>query len=118
MRALLRMSSMVVLAVATSTIAGCVYYEPVPAHRVGPSKFDRSWDAALGAAADVGVTVTDVDRSRGTIHGYRDVSDVTISCWQQADGSVRVTFNVRAPSGPDTVLADHLSHAFDRRMQY
>jgi hypothetical protein len=31
---------------------------------------------------------------------------------------VRVGFNVRAPSGTDTALAEYLSHAFDRRMQY
>ena len=98
--------------------ASCVYYHPVPAQRPGPSKFDRSWDAARGAADDVGVTVTDVDRARGTIHGYKGSTDVTITVWQQADGSVRVGFNVRAPSGQDTVLADHLSHAFDRRMDY
>ena len=74
--------------------------------------FDRSWSAAQAAAEDVAVTITDVDRSRGTILGYKDASTVTISVRQQADGSVRGAFNVRAPSGPDTVLADHLSHAF------
>ena len=98
--------------------ASCVYYEPVPAHRSGPSKFDRSWDAAQAAAADEGVTITVADRASGTIRGYAGATDVTITVWQQADGSVRVSFNVRAPSGPDTVLADRLSHAFDRRMAY
>jgi len=98
--------------------ASCVYHQPVAYAPSGPSKFDRSWDAARAAADDVGVTVTDVDRGRGTIHGYKGVSDVTISVWQQADGSVRVSFNVRAPSGPDAVVADQLSHAFDRHMQY
>ena len=104
------------IALSSSLVASCVYYQPVPVH--GPSKFDRSWDAARAAAGDEGVTITDVDRARGTIQGYKDASTVTITVWQQADGSVRVGFNVRAPSGPDTVLADHLSHAFDRRMAY
>ena len=103
--------------IAASMAASCVYYEAVPVHRSGPSKFDRSWAAARAAAEDVGVTVTNVDRASGTIRGYKDASDVTITVWQQADGSVRVGFNVRAPTGPDTVLADHLSHAFDRRME-
>lgn len=106
------------LALALSLMAGCVYYEPVPAYRSGPSKFDRSWEAARGAAADLGVTITDADRARGTMHGYRGSSNVVITAWQEADGSVRVSFKVRAPSGPDTVLADHLSEAFDRRMAY
>ncbi len=98
--------------------ASCVYHHPVAVYPSGPSKFDRSWDAARAAAGDLGVTVTDVDRSRGTIHGYKGNSDVAIGVWQQADGSVRVTFNVRAPTGPDTALADQLSHAFDRHMAY
>ena len=104
------------VALATLTAASCVYQEPVPVYQPGPSKFDRAWDAARGAAEDVGVTVTDVDRASGTIRGYKDATDVTITAWQQADGSVRVGFNVRAPSGPDAVLADQLSHAYDRRM--
>ena len=107
-----------VVALSAATFASCVYYEPVPAYRPGPSKFDRSWDAALAAADDSGVTITAVDRARGTIQGYKGASTVTITLWQQADGSVRVGFNVRAPSGTDTALAEYLSHAFDRRMQY
>jgi len=41
---------------------------------------------------------------------------VTIRVYTQADGSVRVEINVRGPSGPDTVLAERLSSAYDRRM--
>jgi hypothetical protein len=107
-------AALVVLAMLTA--ASCVYEQPVPVYQPGPSKFDRAWEAARAAAEDVGVTVTDVDRSSGTIRGYRDATNVTITVWQQADGSVRVAFNVRAPSGPDAALADRLSHAYDRRM--
>jgi hypothetical protein len=106
------------IVVAASMAASCVYYERVPVHPSVSSKFDRSWEAARAAADDCGVTVTDVDRASGTIRGYKDVSQVTITVWRQADGSVRVGFNVRTSRGPDTVLADHLSHAFDRRMEY
>ncbi len=108
----------VVVVLAATLAASCVYYEARPVPQGSASKFDRSWSAAQWAAQDEGVTITDVDRARGTIRGYRGTSNVTISVWQQADGSVRVAFNVRAPSGPDAELADHLSHAFDRRMQY
>ena len=62
------------IALAASAIASCVYYEPVAVHQPGPSKFDRSWEAARAAAEDVGVTITDVDRARGTIQGYTTVS--------------------------------------------
>jgi len=108
----------VVVVLVATLAASCVYYEARPVHHAGPSKFDRSWSAAQWAAQDEGVTITDVDRERGTIRGYRGSTNVTISVWQQADGSVRVGFNVRAPNGPDAELADHLSHAFDRRMQH
>jgi len=104
------------VALAAPMTAGCVYYEAVPVHQPGPSKFDRSWAAAQAAAEDVGVTITDVDRASGTIHGYRSTADVTVTVWQQADGSVRVAFNVRAPSGPDSALSDQLSSAYNRRM--
>lgn len=103
---------------AAALAAGCVYYQPAPAYPSRPSNFDRSWEAARAAAADVGVTITDVDRARGTMLGYYGASKVTITAWQQADGSVRVGFKVRAPNGPDAELADHLSEAFDRRMRY
>jgi hypothetical protein len=111
-----RAAVLCVLAAALAT--GCVYHEPVPAYRSRPSNFDRSWEAARAAAADVGVTITDVDRARGTMLGYYGASQVTITAWQQADGSVRVGFKVRAPNGPDAELADHLSEAFGRRMRY
>jgi hypothetical protein len=112
------MLAAVLVALAAAMTASCVYHQPVPVYPRGPSKFDRSWDAARAAAGDVGVTIADVDRARGTIHGSKGASDVTITLWQQADGSVRVGINVRAPSGPDATLADQLSHAFDRRMDY
>jgi hypothetical protein len=34
----------------------------------------------------------------------------------QADGSVRIEFNVKGPAGTDAVLADRLSRAYDQRM--
>jgi hypothetical protein len=82
-----------------------------------PSKFDRAWDAARGAAADVGVYVTSADRASGVIRGTKDDNEVTISVWTQADGSVRVEINAKSPrAGTDTVLAQSLSAAYDRRM--
>src|SRR6185369_5783175 len=63
------------VALAAPMIASCVYYEEVPVHQPGPSKFDRSWEAARAAAEDVGITITDVDRTRGTIQGYKNVAD-------------------------------------------
>jgi len=99
-----------------ATVAGCTYYQTVPVSPSGPSSFDRSWNAALAAADDVGVSVTSADRTSGVIHGTTASDDVTIRVFTQADGRVRVEFNVQGVSGSDAVLADRLSSAYDRRM--
>lgn len=102
--------------VAATTVAGCTYYQTVPAAPSGPSTFDRAWSAALGAADDVGVSVSTADRTSGTIHGTTAGEAVTIRVFTQADGRVRVEFNVKGASGSDTVVAERLSSAYDRRM--
>src|SRR5215470_1445958 len=103
---------------AAATVAGCTYYQTAPAAQSGPSVFDRAWSAALGAADDTGVSVSTADRVSGTIYGATAADDVTIRVFTQADGSVRVEFTVtvRGTSRPDTVLAERLSIAYDRRM--
>jgi len=102
--------------VAVTTVAGCTYYQTVPAPPSGPSAFDRAWNAALGAADDVGVSVSMADRTSGTIYGTAGAEEVTIRVFTQADGRVRVEFNVKSASGSDSVLAERLSSAYDRRM--
>ncbi len=101
---------------AAATVAGCTYYQTVPVAPSGPSAFDRCWNAALGAADDVGVAVSSADRTSGVIRGTAAADDVTIRVFTQADGRVRVEFNVKGASGSDAVLADRLSSAYDRRM--
>jgi hypothetical protein len=82
----------------------------------GPSTFDRSWNAALGAADDLGVSVTSADRTSGFIYGTTPTDNVTISVLTQADGSVRVEFNVKSPAGYDSDLANRLHRAYEARM--
>ena len=98
---------------AFAAFAGCVY-QPVTTY--SPSSFDRSWNAALGAAQDEGVRITSEDRSNGVIRGFRDEQEVTINIRSQADGSVRVEMSARGPRGADPGLADRISRAYDRRM--
>jgi hypothetical protein len=100
-------------------LAGCTVYQPVvvaPPAPSGPSSFDRSWNAALQAAQDSGVYVYSADRTSGVISGNGDGSSVTIRVFTQADGRVRVEFNVTSPTGTDSVLAQRLSDAYDRNM--
>jgi hypothetical protein len=101
---------------ALVTLAGCTYYQTVPVTPSGPSAFDRSWDAALGAADDVGVAVSTADRTSGVIYGTTATDTVTIRVFTQADGRVRVEFNVKGVSGSDSALANSLSSAYNRRM--
>jgi hypothetical protein len=96
---------------AALTVAGCTYYQPATVvYR--PPDFDRSWDAALGAAHDLGVAVSTADRTSGYIYGTTADTDVTIRAFTQADGKVRVEFNASGAPG----FADRLSEAYQRRM--
>ena len=102
---------------AFSTVAtGCVVYEPVPASAPATSGFDRSWNAALGAAQDVGIRILSEDRVRGVITGANDSREVAIMVMTQADGRVRVEISARGPQGGDANLASDISRAYDRRM--
>ena len=106
----------IILTTVFLLLSGCVVYEPVPVSVPSPSKFDRAWSAAVGAAQDEGVRVTSEDRVRGVITGSRGEQDVTINFGTQADGNVRVEFSARGPKGPDTGLAGRISRAYYRRM--
>lgn len=94
----------------------CTYYQPVVVSPGGSNTFDRSWNAALAAAADVSVSVYQADRTSGTIRGTKDASDVTMRVFTQADGRVRVELNVKDPPGAKSTLADQLSSAYNRNM--
>jgi hypothetical protein len=96
-------------------LAGCVAYPygyPVP----GPTTFDRSWEAALGAAADAGVQVSAADRSSGRISGSKGGAPVNIDVQQQADGSVQVRFNAPTATDSNPTLDQRWLSAYQRRM--
>jgi hypothetical protein len=96
-------------------LAGCVVYEPV-AYPGAPSSFDRSWNAALGAAQDVGVAVTSANRATGRIQGWRNATAITITVTPQADGRIFVTFNASGPEPQEQGLNERLTDAYNRRM--
>ena len=107
-----RLSIIMILSVAG--LAGCVVYEPVPT--TSPAKFDRSWNAALGAVQDAGVQITSADPSTGVIRGTKDGIDVSTIVARQADGSVRVQFDTTGPTQRDPGLSNRISQAYERRM--
>ena len=98
----------IVFATAMIFVVGCA--------TVSPSNFDRSWNAAIAAAQDVGVRIQSEDRARGIIIGANDSRDVTINVTTQADGGVRVEISARGPQGGDANLAKDISRAYDRHM--
>jgi hypothetical protein len=82
----------------------------------GPSTFDRSWNAALGAMADQGVQILQQDRASGTIRGRYGGIDVTGSVLTQADGRVRVAFDTSGATSQDPQLIDRITGAYNARM--
>ena len=97
------------------TCSGCVY-EPPPPYVSVPSKYDRSFDAALGAAGDVGVEVRSADRTTGRILGERAGVEVTIELQSQPDGTVRVEFNAPNSTETNPQLGERWLSAYQRRM--
>jgi hypothetical protein len=108
------MSSLLFLVI----LAGCYVYPPPGPYPYyyGPSTYERSWNAALAAMQDVGVSIVSSDRNGGVITGIKDGVDTSITISTQADGQVRVVFNSRGPSGQDPGLSNRIYQAYERRM--
>ena len=104
----------VIVMFSAAGLAGCVVYEPVSTS--SPSKFDRAWNAALGAVQDAGVQITSAEPSTGVIRGTKDGIDVNTLVVRQSDGGVRVQFDTKGPTGNDPGLANRFSQAYERRM--
>jgi hypothetical protein len=99
-----RFTAWLLLALA---LAGCVAYEAVP---VDP--MDRSWQAAIGAIGDSGLTLVTADRATGTIRGTRDGAQGTILVRMRGDG--RVGVEIKSSGEPN--LTQRLTDAYNRRM--
>lgn len=115
LRGVMRPARAAVIAFAcVAALQGC---EPYPAYTAAPpSKFDRVWDAAYGAAADTGVQIQSADRGSGVIRGIKDAVSVTIHVRGQADGSVVAEIKATGPAPHDRVVSQQLSQAYERRM--
>jgi len=104
------------LSLGVTLLGGCVVYEPVPVAVSAPSSFDRSWNAAVNALRDQGVTITQEDRASGVVRGTRGGIGVTGSVLTQADGSVRVQFDTSGATGSDPTLIDRITRSYQARM--
>jgi len=114
-----RLSCLFVFAVST-LLSGCVvapYPYPYATTTVSsPPSFDRSWDAALGAAADVGVQITNADRATGRINGAKAGAAVTIDLRPQTDNTLQVIFAAPDSKESNPTLGDRWQSAYQRRM--
>ncbi len=81
-----------------------------------PASFDRSWNAAMLALQDQGVRISSEDRATGVIQGQRGGMTVMTRLNRQADGSVRVEFNVGGNLDEDRDLPSRISRSYDARM--
>jgi hypothetical protein len=114
-----RLLCLVVVA-ASALCAGCVvapYPYSYPTTTVSsPPSFDRSWDAALGAAADVGVQVTSADRANGRITGSKAGAAVSVELRPQADNTLQVIFSAPDSKESNPTLNDRWLRAYQSRM--
>ena len=106
---------------ASALSAGCVvapypYAYPATTTVASPPSFDRSWDAALGAAADVGVQITNADRANGRITGSKAGAGVTIDLRPQTDNTLQVIFSAPDSKESNPTLNDRWAGAYNRRM--
>jgi hypothetical protein len=102
---------------ACTLLAGCYYPYPAPYTTTSvPASFDRSWDAALGAAADAGIQISSADQASGRITGSKAGAQVVILLVRQVDGSLQVSFNAPDSRETNPALADRWSASYNRRM--
>jgi hypothetical protein len=102
-------------------IAGCYvapYPYPAPAYQtvVSPPNFDKSWDAALAAAADVGIQITNADRSSGRITGSKAGAAVSIDLRPQSDNTLQVIFSAPDSKEANPTLNARWVAAYNQRM--
>jgi hypothetical protein len=106
------------LALVAGTLGGCYVYDPYyyPYGYNSPAAYDRSWNAAVGAMRDQGLTMTAEDRAGGFAEGRRGNIVVRAKVITQQDGRIRVEFNHGGSIGEDPGLPDRISHAYEVRM--
>jgi hypothetical protein len=100
-------------------LAGCVAPEPEPVPVPVPvpvrSKYDRLFDAVLGAATDLGVEVRSADRATGRIAGTKADGEVMVDLVRQPDGSVNVEFIAPGSTETNRKLRERWMSAYERR---
>ena len=95
-------------------LAACVVYEPMPVPQ--PNPFETSFNAAMSAITDAGLTLASADRATGVIRGTRGTTEGVVRLTSRPDGRVEVAITARDPDNRDPGLSDRLQQAYHRRM--
>jgi hypothetical protein len=104
------------LSLAVVVTSGCYLPPPPGAYAPLPNTFDRAWAAVLGAFADQGVQLVQLDRAAGTVRGTRGGVEVSADVRTQADGSVRVEFGQGGNVAADPTLSARVTQSYHFRM--
>ena len=122
----MRLKLTLATAATCTLLAGCYWgpypYGPYYSHGYGtttvtsPASFDKSWDAALGAATDAQVAITRVDREAGRIIGTKGGATVIIDVKPQADKTLHVIFTAPDSTETNPTLGQRWQAAYNRRM--
>ena len=102
------------------SLCACVAYEPLPVV-VSPQlttqqRFDRSWNAVLGAMTDEGLAIIEQNRAAGSARGSRGAISVTATLETLADGAIKVQFGATGAGEAGNSLAQRVYEAYERRM--
>jgi len=97
-------------------LAGCVIVEPSPYVQGSQVTYNRSWNAAIDAMKDQGITIAMADAAGGRIEGRRGGIKVVARVTTQADGKVRVEFHATGALSEDPGLPDRISRSYEARM--
>ena len=109
----------IIIGLISLLLAGCPYYYPAPvAYTVTTptNKFDQAWSAANGAFSDQGVLIHTQNRSAGIIQGTINQIEVTANIHTQADGSIKVQFNILGVIKNDPSLIQRITQSYNNRM--
>lgn len=118
--------SSLAIAAAVALLSGCYAY-PYPYYPYGaypgttialpaPPSRDQMWSAAVAAATDVGMQVTQADRDAGRITGTHAGKPVVIDLRVQADNSLQAVFTTQGSTESTPTFGERWTTAYLRRM--
>lgn len=110
-----RSLGMAMLCLALSGLNGCAGTTPgiVPDSL---ASYNRTFDTALAAMVEQKMTISQLDRRRGTIVGSLGGTTIAATLEPTYEGTIRVVFKQQGETPPDPALLKRLTEAYNARM--